>query len=199
MSRGARADTEEEILLEPVCLRHAPDFRRIAMDPEVAAPAGLDVPLRATWAESFCAWRASAFREPEALTFAMLYRNIIVGCVGIHDLDVRAGTGEFAIWLARTYWGRSIASAAARAVLQIGFEQLGLHRVRARCAERNHRALALLRRVGFRLDVASNANADQLRHLSVTASIDVHTRSSATRTAARLVNTATSPHATWLW
>jgi RimJ/RimL family protein N-acetyltransferase len=138
-----------QLRLEAVCLRHAPELQRIAADPRVGNPAGLDIPLPEQWAASFCAWRARAFDEHEAVTFAMVHRNVVVGCVGIHDLDWHRRVGEFAIWMARPYWGRGLAAQAGRAVLRIGFEDLGIERVRARSADDNRRALRLLKRVGF--------------------------------------------------
>lgn len=162
-------DATTEIRLEPICLAHAPELQRIATDPKVAIPAGLDVPLPATWADSFCTWRARAFVEREALTFALLRCNVLVGCVGIHGVDPRAESGELAIWLARAHWGRSVASAATRAILRLGFEELRLRRVRARCAHDNHRALELLKRVGFSLDPPPASSASSLLHLSIRA------------------------------
>jgi RimJ/RimL family protein N-acetyltransferase len=46
--------------------------------------------------------------------------------------------------------GRGYATEAARAVLQLGFEELGLHRIVARLDERNDASARLARRLGMR-------------------------------------------------
>jgi ribosomal-protein-alanine N-acetyltransferase len=154
----------EHLRLERLCRRHAPELQRIAADPRVAVPAGLEAPLPEQWAHRYCAWRSRAFDEREAITFAIVHRETVLGSVGIHGLDLREQLGEFAIWMARAYWGHGLAAHATRAVLRIGFEELGLQRVRARCATNNRRALRLLRHVGF--DSDSPPTADRIRHLS---------------------------------
>lgn len=46
--------------------------------------------------------------------------------------------------------GRGLAAEAARAVLRLGFEQLGLHRITATCIDGNDRSVRLLTRLGMR-------------------------------------------------
>jgi [ribosomal protein S5]-alanine N-acetyltransferase len=63
------------------------------------------------------------------------------------------GEGLFAILgydLAREYWRRGLMSEAVAAVLRLGFEQMGLHRVEATVMAGNTASAALLGRAGFR-------------------------------------------------
>lgn len=56
--------------------------------------------------------------------------------------------------LARAYWGRGLATEAARASLRVGFERLGLEEIVALTALDNRRSRAVMERIGMR-------NADQ--------------------------------------
>ncbi len=55
--------------------------------------------------------------------------------------------------LARPYWGRGIATEAARASLAYGFEQVGLDEVDSWTAQTNVRSWRVMERLGMRRDV----------------------------------------------
>ncbi len=58
--------------------------------------------------------------------------------------------GEVGFALGRDHWGRGYAGEAATAMLRVGFEELGFHRITAICVEDNTASAQLLRRLGFR-------------------------------------------------
>ncbi|MDO3700220.1 GNAT family N-acetyltransferase [Micromonospora sp. C28SCA-DRY-2] len=57
--------------------------------------------------------------------------------------------GELGFVLARAHQGKGYAAEAAAAMLRLGFEDLGLHRITAVCVEGNISSARLLRRLGF--------------------------------------------------
>ena len=60
--------------------------------------------------------------------------------------------GEVGYLLHPDFQGRGLATEGARAILQIGFESLGLHRMIARIDARNTASAAVLTRLGMRLE-----------------------------------------------
>ena len=54
---------------------------------------------------------------------------------------------------ARRWWGHGYASEAARAALQVGFEQLGLQEIVAFTAWNNTRSAAVMQRIGMKEDI----------------------------------------------
>ncbi|UUL77289.1 GNAT family N-acetyltransferase [Pseudarthrobacter sp. Fe7] len=62
------------------------------------------------------------------------------------------GQGEVGWTLAPAARGRGYGTEAARAVLRLGFEDLGMHRIEARLDELNHASAALCGRLGMRLE-----------------------------------------------
>jgi RimJ/RimL family protein N-acetyltransferase len=61
-------------------------------------------------------------------------------------------SGEVGWMLAPEFGGQGLASEAAHAMLHLGFDQLGLHRVVARVDGMNERSARLARRLGMRLE-----------------------------------------------
>lgn len=73
----------------------------------------------------------------------------VVGSVGLRLSDDRR-QAELGYCYARHAWGRGIATEAAQAMLRFGFEELGLHRIRARCDARNVASARVLEKIGMR-------------------------------------------------
>jgi RimJ/RimL family protein N-acetyltransferase len=68
------------------------------------------------------------------------------------------GGGEVGYVLHPDHSGHGYATEAARAMLGLGFEQLGLHRIIARVDERNEPSANVCRRLGLRLEARLVAN-----------------------------------------
>jgi RimJ/RimL family protein N-acetyltransferase len=62
------------------------------------------------------------------------------------------GTVEIGWRLAPEFWGRGIASEAARAWLGFGFNALGLEEIVSFAVEANHRSTAIMKRIGMRAE-----------------------------------------------
>jgi RimJ/RimL family protein N-acetyltransferase len=59
-------------------------------------------------------------------------------------------SGEVGYQLHPDHWGRGYVTEAAREMLRLGFEELGLHRITARIDAENPASAAVLRRLGMR-------------------------------------------------
>lgn len=80
---------------------------------------------------------------------AQLADDRIVGTCTLFRLDTIHRRAEVGFALARTCWGRGLASEALTAALRFAFESLQLHRIEADADPRNERSLRLLQRHGF--------------------------------------------------
>ncbi len=74
-----------------------------------------------------------------------------IGGIGIDIRDgMYAGTAEIGYWLGEPYWGRGIATAAARAAVEEVMPRFGLHRLQAHVFGWNPASMRVLEKVGFR-------------------------------------------------
>lgn len=96
--------------------------------------------------------KVSIEREGDGLCLAMLPRELgrVVGDVVLGWTSEVHRQGEIGYVLHPEYQGRGYAHEATLVLLQIGFEDLGLHRIVARLDVRNEASARLLQRLGMR-------------------------------------------------
>ncbi|WP_350347626.1 GNAT family protein [Agromyces sp. G08B096] len=73
----------------------------------------------------------------------------VIGEVLLKWASAEHRQGELGFALGRAHHGKGYAAEAAAAMLRLGFEQLGLHRISAVCLDDNEASAKLLRRLGF--------------------------------------------------
>ena len=135
---------------------HADDFDDLhayASDPEVVrfmdwGPNTEEVSRdRLKFSEAEAATRP---RTDFNLALELLAERRVVGSVGLHPDDLPNLTMSTGYCLRRDLWGRGLVSEAARALLDAGFGQLGLHRVFATCDTRNTASWRVMEKLGMR-------------------------------------------------
>ncbi len=75
--------------------------------------------------------------------------GILLGNCGIRTESIESRRGDIGYELSPVYWGQGFASEAVRSILQVGFEDLDLDEIEARCVVANKRSVRLLHRLGF--------------------------------------------------
>jgi ribosomal-protein-alanine N-acetyltransferase len=73
----------------------------------------------------------------------------LIGCAGLRDIDLEHMQAELGFWIGVDWWGQGYAREAAAAVIQFGFEQLGLNRIYAHHMARNPAAGQVLLHTGM--------------------------------------------------
>src|SRR5215210_8169183 len=76
--------------------------------------------------------------------------GVYLGEVILHMVDAGSRGAEFGFLFHPDHHGRGYAGEAARAMLELAFGTLGLHRVIGRCDARNDASARLMRRLGMR-------------------------------------------------
>lgn len=74
----------------------------------------------------------------------------VVGEVNLEWLSRQHRQGELGFVFNPDYQGQGLATEAAEAMLRLGFDDLGLHRIIGRCDARNRSSARLMERIGMR-------------------------------------------------
>ncbi|MEO0514076.1 MAG: GNAT family protein [Planctomycetota bacterium] len=107
----------------------------------------------ATTVEQVADARRAVWRDYESRTklqLGLIESQRIVGAIGLHGLDDPHGSAELGYWLSQEAQGRGLMTQAARALLDHGFAEYGLHRVYLTADAANARSIALAKRLGMR-------------------------------------------------
>lgn len=134
--------------LEPA---DAEAFYRRGSDPEVAGPQMGSVMTDPGEATAAIEGILEGFRTKRMLRWAIELPGSpeAVGTVGYNDFFAFHQRAEIGYALDRSFWGQGVMSASVQAIVDYGFETLGLHRVEAIIAEGNTRSSAVAERCGF--------------------------------------------------
>jgi [ribosomal protein S5]-alanine N-acetyltransferase len=130
----------------------ASDLRRLAGAREIAdTTVSIPHPYELDHA---LAWIGHQRRESvrgRATNFAIRLSpgSSLIGCAGLRDIDLEHMQAELGFWIGVDWWGQGYAREAAAAVIQFGFEQLGLNRIYAHHMARNPAAGQVLLHVGM--------------------------------------------------
>jgi ribosomal-protein-serine acetyltransferase len=88
--------------------------------------------------------------EGHGFSFAIWYRQSIVGTVGHHYVDRPNRSTQIGYWVAAPLQHRGIATRACAGIIDVSFSTLDVHRVELRCATGNTRSCRIAERLGFR-------------------------------------------------
>ena len=98
--------------------------------------------------------------QPNQIAYGITRRESdpkVIGLCGF-VLDDQALTAEIWYLLAPGEWGRGYVTEASRALVEIGFRDLKLHRIWASCLPENPGSSGVLERLGFRREGHHKAN-----------------------------------------
>ena len=128
----ARILEAETIRMRPLERGDAPHILALASAAEIAENTFVPHPYPPEAALEFIDKTRERWRYDEGFTFAIIDKSAdeFVGAMGIHP-EEKHRAAEVGYWIGKPFWGRGLATAALRLIIQFGFEQLGLNRIQA--------------------------------------------------------------------
>jgi RimJ/RimL family protein N-acetyltransferase len=88
-------------------------------------------------------------KRPESIYFGIDVNGLIVGEVGLYDIDYENKNAEIVFWIGKEHRGKGIVTKAVKEMLDYGFEKIKLVRIFATVFTRNKQSVALLEKLKF--------------------------------------------------
>ncbi len=83
-------------------------------------------------------------------SFAIIIDKNIVGRIGMHHINQQNKIGEIGYWLANGLQGRGIITNCCKALINYGFNELGLNRIEIKCGVGNEKSCAIAEKLHFK-------------------------------------------------
>ncbi len=97
----------------------------------------------------FLSWQEAQPRIKYQFAITLPGEDRLIGNCGIRMRSPDAHEADIGYEFDSRYWGRGYATEAARAMLNFGFSQLGLHRIWAQCIAENVASARVLEKIGM--------------------------------------------------
>jgi ribosomal-protein-alanine N-acetyltransferase len=156
------------VRLEPISLAHAAAVQELASDARIADTSNVPHPYPVDGAATWIRYTTGQRDQGREVNFAIvenpsslgpslagpastpLAGGTVVGVCGVVNIGGVPKSGELGYWIGVPYWGRGYATAAARQLVEIVFQEYGVERLYSSCLVRNPASFRVLEKVGFR-------------------------------------------------
>jgi [ribosomal protein S5]-alanine N-acetyltransferase len=128
------------LLLGEFIVEDAPELQRLAGAREIAdTTLAIPHPYRLEHALEWIRQQSDDQEFDRSANFAvrLIADGRLIGSAGLRDIDREHSQAELGFWIGREWWGNGYAREAARALIQFGFQSLGLNRISAHHMARN--------------------------------------------------------------
>jgi len=136
----------ERVSLHPVEEDDLGAFARARNDPDLRVPLCID---SATNREALEEFHEDTVSGGDGYWFVATADDETVGAVTFPDVREGDGLADLAYWILPEHQGQGLGHEAVSLLLEYGFEELRLHRVRADCLATNEASRGLLESLGF--------------------------------------------------
>ena len=96
--------------------------------------------------------RIEEARAGKALDLGVSMDGKLIGSMGFNGIRASKRRAEIGYWLSKEYEGQGIMTDCVRALVDMGFRELKLHRIEIHCSTNNAKSAAIPEKLGFKLD-----------------------------------------------
>jgi len=143
----------ERLILRPYRLEDATELQMLIGDRDVVTTmTNVPHPYEDGMAEEWIGERQESFEKGKTVDFAITHRQegFLIGGISLNDIDRQSELAEIGYWIGKPYWGNGYGTEVARAVLQYGFEVLGLNRIHGKHFRRNPTSGRIMQKIGMK-------------------------------------------------
>jgi RimJ/RimL family protein N-acetyltransferase len=144
--------TTSRLLLRPFCMADAAGVQSLAGMREIASTTrSIEHPYPPGQAEAWINQHSQLWRSGKSAVFAICLKagGTLLGAIGL-EINSQDHNAELGYWIGKPYWSQGYCTESARAVLEFGFTQLGLHKIHAHYMTRNPASGRILEKIGMR-------------------------------------------------
>jgi RimJ/RimL family protein N-acetyltransferase len=144
----------ERLLLRPFELDDARRVEELAGNAAIAdTTMHIPHPYPAGLGAEWISRHAANWKEGRSVTFAIVRRtdNVLMGAISL-GFDPENESAEMGYWLGEPYWNQGYTTEAARAVIEFGFEKVGLNRIFAQYLTRNPASGRVMAKAGMQYE-----------------------------------------------
>jgi RimJ/RimL family protein N-acetyltransferase len=143
--------TGQRVTLREINEDDAADIHAYASHPLVANWILDDAPSERTFRQIIKAWLAGdPSRQRTNYRLGVVVEGKLIGTAMLSIVSAEHRRGEIGYVIHPDWWGRGIATEAAGMLLELGFQELGLHRIEATTRPDNTASWHVLEKIGMR-------------------------------------------------
>ena len=154
----------ERLVLRPFETGDVPAFHEYMSDPEVTRHSSLP-PISLEQAQEMVggmvASQGAASTPPTSFAIALRGESLLIGNCRLKRGRDDPGEADIAYFLNRHHWGRGYATEVVRALIDYGFETLGLERIVGLCVPDNVASQRVMEKVGMQAEEPITFYAEQ--------------------------------------
>ncbi len=159
-TNARRSLTTERLLLREWEEEDWQPVHRIYADPEVSRYSAHSLSMEEATARKFAREMAAARDTPFPHGFVIVLREsgAVIGSCRLARLREGNGQGDIAYYLESRFWNQGYGTEVARALLEYGFMDFGMHRISASCHPDNIASWRILEKIGMRREALHRFN-----------------------------------------
>lgn len=169
MKSGTHMIETERLILRPFSADDLEAFASLNEDPDVMRYIGNGKPMTKEQTETRLNAVLDHWKQHEFGLFTAIDKasGEFVGFCGLKYLDTSSEI-EVGYRLAKKFWGRGLATEAARASLHYGFETLGLDRIVAVVQPENGASCRVIEKIGLRYEKEARFYDTDVKYFAIT-------------------------------
>lgn len=114
---------------------------------------GIPFPYTLEDAKNFIEYTKNAISDKKSYELAICLKediNEVVGCISLMGIKRPANRAELAYWVSKKHWNKGIATEAAKAMIEYGFNTLHLNSIFARFLNNNPSSGKVMQKIGMK-------------------------------------------------
>jgi ribosomal-protein-alanine N-acetyltransferase len=141
----------DRLLLRKVALEDLDDMYVWASDPDVTPYVTWDAHKSVDETRVFINDILNRYKHAKLAPWAIVHREDrrMIGLDGFCTWEIKDRSAVFAYVLSKSYWRQGYTSEATRAIVDFGFQRMGLNRISARCRVENIGSARVMEKCGL--------------------------------------------------